>query len=90
MTITGTSLAQLREQFQQSDKNVNHPTHYTQGGIECIDAITAATTDLTGIDAVCTGNAIKYLWRWKAKNGLEDLKKSRWYIDRLITTLEQK
>lgn len=64
--------------------NVNHPSHYTQGGIECIDAIKAATVGLTGIEAVCTGNAIKYLWRWKYKNGMEDLKKTQWYIDRLI------
>lgn len=64
--------------------NVNHPSHYTRGGIECIDAIEAAVTGLQGIEAVCTGNAIKYLWRWKQKNGVEDLKKALWYIDRLI------
>lgn len=64
--------------------NVNHPSHYTQGDIECIDAIEAAVTGLSGIEAVCTGNAIKYLWRWKQKNGVEDLKKARWYINRLI------
>jgi hypothetical protein len=63
---------------------VNHPQHYTQGGIECIDALDAATTGLIGIDAVCTANAIKYLWRWKFKNGVEDLKKAQWYINRLI------
>ena len=55
--------------------NVNHPSHYTQGGIECIEAIKAATVNLKGIEAVCTANAIKYLWRWKRKNGVEDLKK---------------
>lgn len=70
--------------------NVNHPSHYTQGGIECIDAIKAATVGLTGIEAVCTGNAIKYLWRWKYKNGMEDLKKTQWYIDRLIQESEVK
>ena len=64
--------------------NVNHPAHYTQGGIECIDAIAAAVSELSGIEAVCTGNAIKYLWRWKRKNGIEDLEKARWYIERLI------
>lgn len=67
-----------------SNDTVNHPAHYTQGGIECIDAIEAAVTGLNGIEAVCTGNAIKYLWRWKQKNGIEDLKKARWYINRLI------
>lgn len=64
--------------------NVNHPGHYCQGGVECIDALVAATTDLTGMDAVCTANAIKYLWRWKRKNGVEDLRKAQWYISRLI------
>lgn len=63
---------------------VNHPSHYTQSGIECIDALEAATINLKGIEAVCTANAIKYLWRWKEKGGIEDLEKSKWYIDRLI------
>ena len=64
--------------------SVNHPPHYTAGEIECIDAIAAATIELKGIEAACTANAIKYLWRWKLKGGIEDLKKARWYIDRLI------
>lgn len=63
---------------------VNHPAHYCQGGIECIEAIKAATIGLVGMEAVCTANAIKYLWRWKRKNGTEDLRKARWYLDRLI------
>ena len=69
---------------------VNHPAHYTAGGIECIDALAAATVDLTGIEAVCTANAIKYLWRWKLKNGAEDLKKAQWYINHLIEELDKK
>ena len=68
---------------------VNHPSHYTQGGIECIDALEAATSGLTGIEAVCTANAIKYLWRWKQKNGIEDLEKARWYINRMISKLTE-
>ena len=67
---------------------VNHPSHYTQGGIECIDALKAATVSKTGIEAVCTANAIKYLWRYEEKNGIEDVKKARWYINRLIKELE--
>jgi len=62
------------------------PHHYTRGGVECIDALASATAGLEGLDAVCTANAIKYLWRWKQKNGVEDLRKARWYIDKLITT----
>lgn len=76
-------------QLSESRKdNVNHPAHYTQGGIECIDALKAATANLKGIEAVCTSNAIKYLWRWKEKNGIEDLRKATWYIKRLIFELE--
>ena len=67
---------------------VNHPIHYTQGGIECIDAIKAAVTGLDGFEGYCTGNAVKYLFRWKHKNGIQDLEKSRWYINRLIDELE--
>lgn len=63
---------------------VNHPDHYTAGHIECIDGIEAATTGLEGLSAYCTGAAIKYLWRWSRKGGVEDLRKAQWYIDRLI------
>lgn len=70
--------------------NVNHPGHYTQGGIECIDALKAATVGKTGIEAVCVANVIKYLWRYEEKNGLEDARKAQWYINRLIQELEGK
>ena len=63
--------------------NVNHPSHYTFGGIECIDAIEAALgTD--GFIGYCEGNVLKYLWRHRDKNGVEDLKKAMWYLDRMI------
>ena len=63
---------------------VNHPAHYTAGAVECIDAIAAATVGLEGLEAVCTANAIKYLWRWKLKGGAQDLEKARWYINKLL------
>lgn len=63
---------------------VNHPAHYNAGSIECIDAMAAATVNLSGLEAICTASAIKYLWRWKLKGGHEDLKKARWYINRLL------
>ena len=72
-----------------SEDTVNHPPHYNKGKVECIDAIESAVSDLHGIEAVCTANAIKYLYRWKAKDGVESLKKARWYLDRLINTLEE-
>ena len=76
--------------MNQMTDNVNRPNHYTAGKVECIDAIEAATNDLKGIEAVCTGNVIKYVWRWKRKNGLEDLKKAQWYLKKLIQEVEGK
>lgn len=69
--------------------SVNHPQHYTAGKVECIDAIEAATSGLTGMEGYITGNILKYLWRWKKKNGIEDLKKAKWYLNRLIETAEK-
>ncbi|MNJ52613.1 hypothetical protein D3C77_479580 [compost metagenome] len=75
-------------EVNEMSDNVNHPNHYTAGKVECIDAIEAATSDLKGIEAVCTANIIKYVWRWKRKNGLEDLKKAHWYLNKLIQEIE--
>src|SRR5690554_4297605 len=66
-----------------------NPSHYRQGGVECIDALDAATIGKAGIEAVCTANIIKYLWRYESKNGVEDVRKARWYLDRLLRELEQ-
>ena len=68
---------------------VNHPQHYTQGGIECIDALKAATVGKRGIEAVCVANVIKYLWRYEEKNGIEDVRKAKFYIERLLKELEE-
>ena len=55
---------------------VNHPAHYkTANGLEAIDVIEAFTEGLQGGEATNTGNVLKYMCRWKKKNGLEDLKK---------------
>ena len=61
---------------------VNSPPHYNQAGIECIDAIEAATGD--GYEYYLQGNIMKYLWRYRYKNGVEDLKKAQWYLEKLI------
>ena len=66
-----------------------NPTHYKQGLIEAIDAIASATVNKKGIIAVCTANVIKYLWRCEDKNGLEDLYKAKWYLDKLIAEKEK-
>ena len=61
---------------------VNHPPHYNQHGIECIDAIQACTGD--GFKSYLQGNILKYLWRYDYKTGVEDLKKAQWYLAKLI------
>lgn len=63
--------------------SVNHPAHYTQGDIECIDAMISAF----GKDAVktyCKINAFKYIWRTDYKNGTEDVKKAVWYLNKFL------
>jgi hypothetical protein len=71
-----------------TNDDINHPLRYTKDDIECIDAIKAATVGKTGIEAVCVANVVKYLWRYEEKNGLEDVKKARWYLERLISEME--
>ena len=56
-----------------STKDNINPDYYRLGGIECIDAINEVVQHLDGMEAMCTGNAIKYLWRWKHKNGFSGL-----------------
>lgn len=68
---------------------VNSPSHYTNndGGIECIEAIEASLS-LEAFKGFLKGNAMKYLWRYDRKNGVEDLKKAEWYLDRLVAIEE--
>ena len=71
---------------------INSPPHYllNETGIECIEAI-QASMPLQEFRGYCKGNAQKYIWRYSTKNTTEpvvDLKKARWYLDRLITTFE--
>ena len=74
---------------ENSDSRVAHPAHYqTSNGLETIDVMEAFTEDMTGYEAVCTSNVLKYICRWKKKNGLEDLKKAEWYLKRLIEHIE--
>ena len=61
---------------------VNHPEHYNKAGIETIDAIEAMLTPK--FDYYLQGNIIKYIWRYRYKNGVEDLKKAEWYLKKLI------
>lgn len=70
---------------------VDRPQHYNEGKIECIDAIESACVGLDGFEGLCTGNAIKYMWRWKKKaKPTEDLKKAIYYINKLLGWLDEK
>lgn len=67
---------------------VNHPDHYNNGGIECIEYL-KDNMSWQGFTGYLEGNCKKYLHRWRYKQKpLEDLKKARWYLDRLIRELE--
>ena len=72
------------------DSMINHPSHYNQYRIEVIDIIEDATKDINGIEAVCIANVLKYVLRYKYKNGIEDLKKARFYLDKVIDNLANK
>jgi len=67
--------------------NVNHPDHYQQSGIETIDYIESLGKEVG--EGFCIGNVIKYVSRYKKKNGIEDLKKAKWYLERAISVMEQ-
>lgn len=71
-------------------ERVNHPNHYqSETGLEVIDVIEAFTFNLKGIEAWDTGSVLKYVCRWKEKNGVEDLKKAKWYLEDLIEHVEK-
>ena len=66
--------------------NVNSPRHYTAGDIEVIDYIQDNLQG--GFESYCIGSILKYISRYKNKNGIEDLKKARWYLNKVINELE--
>jgi len=68
---------------------VSKPLHYNQNGIECIEAIEAMISTMNSRYAYHAGNTLKYLWRFEYKNGLEDLEKATWYLERLISKYKE-
>ena len=66
---------------------VNSPPHYNKYGVECIEAIQSATGE--GYEYYLQGNIIKYLWRYRYKNGVQDLEKAQWYLSKLIEIKNQ-
>ena len=75
------------EHEKQKEDMVNSPKHYNESGIECIDALEAMLGK--GFESYLQGNIAKYLWRYKYKNGLEDLKKAQWYLNKLIEVCDE-
>lgn len=83
--------SKVYDNYESEDKNVSHPSHYqSDNGIEVIDVIETFTKDLRGIEATDTGNVIKYICRWKKKNGIQDLEKAMWYLQHLLNHVRGK
>lgn len=72
----------LDDLIGDTDDMVNNPAHYNQGDIECIDGIKAVLGDQ--FEFYLHGNAIKYLWRFRYKGGIQDLEKCEWYLRKLM------
>lgn len=81
-------LVPVDDEYVEEDKDqVNHPSHYNEAGVECIEAIRASLGPI-GFQAYCKGNCMKYLWRYEYKNGLEDLKKAQVYLNWMVESKE--
>lgn len=79
----------IRSESKPKEKDmVNHPSHYNKGGIECLEVIKAILGDK--YEGFLIGNVIKYIYRYPDKNGLEDCKKARFYLDEFIKEAESK
>lgn len=77
--------------YENKDDMVNHPSHYTSGGVECIDAITSALSSYEdSVDSWLVGQVIKYLWRAPLKGKYEeDIKKAQFYLNRLVEKIDE-
>ena len=74
--------------YNKQYNNVSSPAHYNQGQTECIDAIEAMLS-IEEYIGYLRGNSMKYRWRFRYKNGFEDLSKAQWYEKRLIKFMEE-
>lgn len=83
---SGDSIAQALPHLVKPSDPVNHPKHYQRGGIETIDYI-RATLGKDGYEGYCIGNALKYLSRYRDKDGVQDLEKARVYLTWAIESL---
>lgn len=71
------------DKWEPVDDAVQHPHHYTHGKYECIDVM-VGTFGKEAVQHFCVLNAFKYVWRSEQKNGLEDIKKAWWYLDKYL------
>lgn len=78
----------IKKQKHMKNDVVNHPKHYESGKFECIDVM-VETQGLESVKNFCLCNAFKYLYRHNKKNGIEDIKKARWYITKFIELVEK-
>lgn len=90
MTVCDWLIDWMKENKMKEQTNeVNHPEHYTSGDIECIDAIQSALTP-EEFRGYIKGNVLKYIWRERNKGNDKDLKKARWYLNRLLISYQPK
>ena len=91
--IVGNRTKSLNDQYAEIEKvrqdSINSPNHYADSTIECIDAMEAMMTPEQFIGYL-RGNVFKYQWRYEKKNGIEDLKKAQWYLERLTKKVAEK
>ena len=71
----------------QTNDEVNNPSHYNNGSVECIDGIKASLSK-EEFEGYLHGNIIKYVWRFRYKGGVKDLRKAEWYLKKLIEEIE--
>lgn len=88
-TTLNDQYAEIEQVRQATKDNVNHPSHYADSAIECIDAMEAMMTPEQFIGYL-RGNLFKYQWRYEKKNGIEDLKKAQWYLEKLTVKVAEK
>lgn len=88
-TTLNDQYAKIEEVRQALRDNVNNPSHYADSAIECIDAMEAMMTPEQFIGYL-RGNLFKYQWRYEKKNGIEDLKKAQWYLEKLTAKVAEK
>ncbi len=73
----------VHQTLKRGRDDVSSPVHYNKGSIECIEAIEASSTK-EEYEGYLRNNVLKYVWRFRYKDNLKDLRKARWYLDKLI------